>query len=167
VGEIQRDVKDGPKASLDRVLAGEAATDGVPGDFRKRRTQYASTPSTMRKMSPVMARTRIDRCGFDIRIQPLANLVRSDRHGAYGIVATATHEELHRLYSQDWVGSYLPEPVLVETRDGKWRAALCYVAPAQEPRPAISAYIDRIVGPAREYGFPDWYVARLESFRPQ
>jgi uncharacterized protein (DUF1800 family) len=34
-GEIRRDLKDGPKASLDRVLAGKAATDGVPGDFAK------------------------------------------------------------------------------------------------------------------------------------
>ena len=105
--------------------------------------------------------------GFDIRIQPLANLVRSDRHCVYGIVASGTHEQLRRLYSQDWVGTYLPEPVLVETPDGQWRAALCYIAPAGDPRPARNDYIDRIVRPAREYGFPDWYIARLESFRPR
>ncbi|HEV3255968.1 MAG TPA: DUF1800 domain-containing protein [Gemmataceae bacterium] len=34
-GEIQRDLKDGPQASLDRVLAGKAATDGVPEEFQK------------------------------------------------------------------------------------------------------------------------------------
>jgi uncharacterized protein (DUF1800 family) len=34
-GEIRRDLKDGPKASLDRLLAGKAATDGVPEDFHK------------------------------------------------------------------------------------------------------------------------------------
>jgi uncharacterized protein (DUF1800 family) len=34
-GEIQRDLKDGPNKSLDRVLAGTAAADGVPADFRK------------------------------------------------------------------------------------------------------------------------------------
>src|SRR5437588_12336991 len=34
-GEIQRDLKDGPKASIDRVLAGKAATDGVPEEFPK------------------------------------------------------------------------------------------------------------------------------------
>jgi uncharacterized protein (DUF1800 family) len=33
--EIQRDLKDGPQASLDRVLAGKAATAGVPEDFQK------------------------------------------------------------------------------------------------------------------------------------
>jgi uncharacterized protein (DUF1800 family) len=34
-GEIRRDLKDGPQASMDRVLAGKAATDGLPADFRK------------------------------------------------------------------------------------------------------------------------------------
>ena len=105
--------------------------------------------------------------GFDIRIRPRANLVRSDQHCVYGIVASGTHEQLRRLYSQNWVGTYLPEPVLVETLDGQWRAALCYIAPAGESRPASNDYIDRIVGPAREYGFPGWYIARLESFRPR
>src|SRR5437763_16697396 len=32
-GEIRRDLKDGPKASIDRVLAGKARADGVPKDF--------------------------------------------------------------------------------------------------------------------------------------
>src|SRR2546421_1674150 len=63
--------------------------------------------------------------GFDIRIQPLANLVRSEQHCVYGIVAPATHEELHRLYSQGWVGTYLPEPVLVETTDNTCGATFC------------------------------------------
>jgi hypothetical protein len=105
--------------------------------------------------------------GFDIRIEPLANLVRSDQHCVYGIVAPTTHEELRRLYSQEWVGTYLPEPVLVETLDGKWRAAFCYLAPSPAPRPASDDYIDRIVTPARQHGFPEWYIARLESFRPR
>jgi uncharacterized protein (DUF1800 family) len=31
--EIQRDRKEGPKAAIDRILAGKAATDGVPDNF--------------------------------------------------------------------------------------------------------------------------------------
>ncbi len=107
--------------------------------------------------------------GFDIRIQPLANLTRSDQDCVYGIVALATHDELRRLYdyAQDELGAiYLPEPVLVETSDRKWRLALCYVAPAMEPHPPTNDYMERIVGPARYYGFPNWYIARLEAFRP-
>lgn len=105
--------------------------------------------------------------GFDIRIRPRANLVRSDARTVYGIVATATHDELARLYAhaQDVLGElYLPEPVLVETLDGKWRPALCYICPDMNPRPPDRAYVQRILAPARSYGFPGWYLDRLESF---
>jgi len=103
--------------------------------------------------------------GFDIRIQPLANLVRSERHSVYGIVCKTTHRELDRLYTQDWVGTYLPEAVLVETQGGRLIPALCYIAPEMEPAPAADDYVDRIVDPARKYGFPGWYIERLENFR--
>ena len=106
--------------------------------------------------------------GFDIRIEPRANLVRSDRDSVYGILATATHAELARLYAhaKDVLGEvYLPEAVLVETLDGRWRPALCYICPEMRPRPADGAYVDRIAGPARSYGFPEWYVRRIEGFR--
>jgi hypothetical protein len=123
-------------------------------------------PDVLRQAGYVPEHVEVARlAGFDIRIAPLANLVRSEQHCVYGIVARATHEELRRLYSQDWVGTYLPEAVLVETQGGKWRAALCYIAPAMGPGVAADDYIDRIVGPARAHGFPDWYITRLESFR--
>lgn len=106
--------------------------------------------------------------GFDIRIQPRANLIRSDQHCVYGIIAAATHEELQRLYAhaQGVLGEvYLPEAVLIETLDGKWLPALCYICPEMQPRPAAKDYLDRIIKPAKALGFPQWYIARLESFR--
>ena len=105
--------------------------------------------------------------GFDIRIQPRANLIRSDAATVYGIVATATHDELARLYAHahDVLGElYLPEAVLAETLDGRWRPALCYICPHMQPRPPERAYVDRIVAPARSYGFPHWYLEHLQSF---
>jgi len=105
--------------------------------------------------------------GFDIQIRPLATLVHSDQHCVYGIVAPATHEQLRRLYSQDWLGTYLPEPGLIETLNGKWRSAFCYIVPVSDSRPATNDYIERIVGPAKHHGFPAWYITRLESFRPK
>jgi cation transport regulator ChaC len=107
--------------------------------------------------------------GFDIRIQPRANLVRSDRDCVYGIVATATHRQLGRLYAhaKDVLGEvYLPEAVLVQTLDGKTRPALCYIAPDMRATPAAADYVARIVGPARDFRFPDWYVQRLQGFAP-
>jgi hypothetical protein len=97
--------------------------------------------------------------GFDIVIGPLANLVRSDQHSVYGILVTATHAELGRLYdyARDKLGgTYLAEAVLVET-GGTWRAALCYIAPEMEPSPPSSDYIDR-------HGFPAWYLARRDDW---
>lgn len=105
--------------------------------------------------------------GYDIVIRPRANLVQSDEHTVYGILATATHAELDRLYAHahDVLGeTYLPEAVLVETRAGGWAPALTYIAPVMDPRPAARDYVERIVGPAREHEFPGWYVRRLESF---
>lgn len=107
--------------------------------------------------------------GFDITIRPLANLVPSERHCVYGILATGTHDDLDRLYGryvQDELGAtYLPEAVLCQTLDDRWIPALCYIAAPMDSSPATDDYLDRIVKPAREFGFPAWYIERLEGFR--
>lgn len=106
--------------------------------------------------------------GYDIGIQPRANLVRSDRDSVYGIVAAVTHDELDRLYARiqrDFGHTYLPEPVLADTLRGTWVPALTYIAASMEPEPAAHDYIERMVKPARELDFPAWYIERLESFR--
>jgi hypothetical protein len=108
--------------------------------------------------------------GYDIRVAPLANLVPAEEHSVYGILADATHAELERLYAhaRDVLGGvYLPRAVTVETRDGSPVPALCYLAEGMEERPPDPAYLERILGPARQYGFPAWYLERLASFRPR
>lgn len=107
--------------------------------------------------------------GYDIHIGPLANLIPSDQHCVYGIIATTTHEELDRLYThaQEKLGGvYLPEAVIIQTQRGSLRPALCYIAHDIAPAPASDEYIDRIVNPGHAYGFPQWYIDRLNSFRP-
>ncbi|MFQ5955722.1 MAG: gamma-glutamylcyclotransferase family protein [Kiloniellales bacterium] len=126
----------------------------------------------LKKVDYIPSRVEVARLhGFDIRIRPLANLVRSDRHCVYGILATGTHAELDRLYGRyvrDELGAvYLPQAVLCEKLDGTLMPALCYVAPEIEPAQATDDYLDRIIAPAREFGFPDWYIERLEEFRSQ
>ena len=108
--------------------------------------------------------------GFDIQIGPLANLVSSDQHCVYGIIATGTHEELDRLYGKyvlDKLGAvYLPEAVLCERNDGSLIPALVYLNPDMTPAATTDEYLDKITNPARKLGFPDWYIEKLESFRP-
>ncbi len=72
-------------------------------------------------------------------------------------------------------GSYMNSDVLGEVdlaperievaRDGGIVLALCYIAHSMDAKPADDEYVDRIVTAARRYGFPAWYVRRLESFR--
>ena len=122
----------------------------------------------LREVDLVPERWEVGRLGgFGIQIRPRDNLIRSDRDSVYGIATTATHAELARLYAhaRDVLGEvYLPEAVLVQLPSGLWRPCLCYICPDMAVRPADSAYVGRIVGPAREFGFPTWYIDRLESF---
>jgi hypothetical protein len=43
--------------------------------------------------------------------------------------------------------------------------ALCYVSHNMGEGKADPAYVDRILKPANEYGFPKWYLNRIESFK--
>ena len=107
--------------------------------------------------------------GFDIALRPLATLIRSDRHFIYGVLTTATHVELERLYGEDWVRAYLPEAVIVTTRDGAIHPALCYIAPSRTGcstgEAPFERYLDHIIEPARQLGFPAWYIERLEMLK--
>ena len=108
--------------------------------------------------------------GYEITIGALANLVDSPGAAVWGVVATATHDELERLYAhaQNVLGGvYLPRPVLVTTDAGEVEPALCYVADDLPQGNASAAYVERILEPARELGFPEEYIERLESFLPR
>ncbi len=107
--------------------------------------------------------------GFDIHIGPLANLRPSPADTVYGVIAEATHDELDRLYThaRDVLGGvYRPEAVVCHDDAGRLHPALCYLADDLGTAPPAPDYVDRIVEPARAFGFPAWYVERLESFRP-
>ena len=107
--------------------------------------------------------------GYDIEINPIVNLFKSDKECVYGIVTMATHEELENLYEHARKvlgGNYLPEAVLVKTNEGMWVSALVYIAneiPAKKP---TDEYITKIVEAGEEYGIPAWYLDKIETFRP-
>jgi len=103
--------------------------------------------------------------GFDIAARPLATLVPSRDLTVWGILATATHDELARLYGRDWVRAYLPEAVVVTTDDGGIHPALCYIAPGPTAERPFENYLERIRHAARGLGFPQSYLSRLENLR--
>ena len=109
--------------------------------------------------------------GHALRIAPLANLVKHKGGIVYGILAQLSHDELQRLYQEHarkkLGGVYLPEAVLVSRTDGLVAAALCYISPNMKDEKANPAYVERILQPARAYGFPRWYLKQIESFKTE
>jgi hypothetical protein len=108
--------------------------------------------------------------GFDLVIAPRANLVRRSTSVVWGVLATATHAELDRLYRDHAQGvlgeTYLPEAIVATDETGRLRPAMTYIAPAMIDRPADRAYVERIAGPAERLGFPDWYIRKIRNFAP-
>ena len=105
--------------------------------------------------------------GFELRVRPRVNLVRAERSCVYGTLAALTHEEIAGLYAyiEETFGlKYFPEPLLVETLDGAYRPALCYVARHMDEAPAEQAYVKQLAECVRALGLPEWYAAHVESF---
>jgi len=107
--------------------------------------------------------------GYRLVIQPFANLVPDAACQAYGILTKLSHAELDRLYDeharQTLGAEYRPEAVLAFNIENALMPALCYMAHDMKPAAPDPDYVDRILDPAREYGFPADYVADIEAYR--
>ncbi|WP_100962494.1 hypothetical protein [Bosea sp. FBZP-16] len=104
--------------------------------------------------------------GYELQISPLMNLVRNDRQAAYGLLLLLTHDEIEHVYGQ-LKAKYYPYPVLARDREGRERAALCYLLPKLEPGQAEAQYVTNLLEPATALGFPGWYLDRIRSFLPR
>jgi hypothetical protein len=107
--------------------------------------------------------------GYKLTIAPLANLDHKKQGIVYGILTQLMHDELDRLYQEHAKGKlggeYLPEAVIVYQLNGIYAPALCYISHKMKQATADPAYVDRILKPAQEYGFPKWYLNQIESFK--
>jgi cation transport regulator ChaC len=103
--------------------------------------------------------------GFDIRISPYVNLVRSAGHTVFGMLMEVTHAELERTYSQ-LKAMYLPEAVIVSDSAGHLRPALCYIVPDMPPGQAEADHVEMLAVAAERLGFPQWYLSKIRSFLP-
>jgi hypothetical protein len=64
--------------------------------------------------------------GFQLRIGNRATLVPIPSERVFGVVASLSHTELERLYSDPSVQAYKPEAVLAHLLNGETLAALCF-----------------------------------------
>ena len=108
--------------------------------------------------------------GFDVVATPLVTLKGAADSHVYGIACQSEWLIIERLYGARWPyraggpSQYVPTAVLLTSTSESSRVwpALCYIAPADRPVRPDAAYLNRVVEPARAYGFPQWYVERLQ-----
>ncbi|MFQ5995307.1 MAG: gamma-glutamylcyclotransferase family protein [Acidiferrobacterales bacterium] len=107
--------------------------------------------------------------GYRLVIAPLANLVTDHSSEAFGILTKLTHAELDGLYvahAQEKLGAiYRPEAVIVLTDENKPIPTLCYLSHDMQPSTPDPAYVERILDPAKQYGFPSYYLDHIASFK--
>ena len=105
--------------------------------------------------------------GYELSIRPRVNLARSECASVYGSVAALTPNEISRLYQELEIKfglKYLPEPVIVETLDGVFLPALCYIAPHMDDSAPAPEYVRQLAACVRELGLPERYALHVESF---
>ena len=101
--------------------------------------------------------------GFQLRIGNRATLVPAPSGRVFGLVASLSHIDLERLYSEPSVSAYRPEAVLVHLSSGEVLAALCFNLP-EPPSPAErnSDYASKLRSLAEQLNFPAEYVASIQ-----
>jgi hypothetical protein len=100
--------------------------------------------------------------GFELRIGSRATLLPSPGGRVFGVVASLSHEELERLYSEPSVQAYRAEAVLVQLGDGALLPALCYnLLEPPAPGEHDADYASRLRQLADRLGFPADYVASV------
>ena len=123
-------------------------------------------PDVMAKSSVNPAHVEIAQLqGYDIALDPHANIFPCTFSSVYGILVRATHEELDRMYGVSGVGVFLPEAVLVTVNNEHWIPALCFMPPGRNEQSPDQAYLDRLIEAAALRGLPQEYIARLGRFK--
>lgn len=108
--------------------------------------------------------------GYELRIRPRVNLVRSDSALVYGSLFKLTHDEIRKLYAnleQAFGLKYLPEAVLTESLNGNFRPALCCIAPYMEDSEPKIEYLRQMATAVRTIGLPEYYAVQIESLQTQ
>jgi hypothetical protein len=101
--------------------------------------------------------------GFQLRIGNRATLVPISSERVFGVVASLSHSELERLYSEPGVQAYKPEAVLAHFLNGESLAVLCFnlVEPpsVDEHNPE---YATKLRALAARLQFPLDYVSSIQ-----
>lgn len=125
-------------------------------------------PEVMSRVGHVAAQWEVSYVsGFEFSVAPRASLRAAPGRCAFGIATPMTHAKLDAMYATQSHGeTYLPRAMLASDLSGKLRPVMCYIVANMAPGAVDADYVRMISEPARQYGFPEWYVRHIESFIP-
>ena len=103
--------------------------------------------------------------GYGLRIGERATLVRRADSRAYGVMMEIASSEVAKLYAEQSVAGYLPEPVTVELNDGTKVEATCYNLPFDEVTGTNDEYADALLELATRIGLPESYLDQVRRGR--
>lgn len=106
--------------------------------------------------------------GLELTVGPLANLEEKEGARAYGLLARLSHDDLDKLYGGDTAALqgavYLPEAVLVHTKEGLAVPAMTYVCPALSGASPDPEYVAKLVIAAEGLRLPANYISHIRAF---
>ena len=93
--------------------------------------------------------------GYRLSIGKNATLLREENSRTYGIVCSLTHEDIHRLYADRGLISYVPEAITARTDEGRSFAAISYVLLTPPHEDEINNdYYQALASCMKAYGLP-------------
>ena len=101
--------------------------------------------------------------GYALRIGERATLVRRPDSRAYGAMMVITPSEATRLYAEESVADYMPEPVIVELMDGTQVEATCYNLPRDKVAGTNKDYAEILLDLATRLNFPAAYLDEIKQ----
>ena len=101
--------------------------------------------------------------GYGLRIGERATLVRRPNGRAYGAIMDIALNEATKLYAEESVADYLPEPVTVELMDGTEVEVTCYNLPSAKVTGTNKAYAKSLLQVASRLGLPDAYLDEIRE----
>ena len=99
--------------------------------------------------------------GFGLRIGERATLVPRAKSRAYGALMEIASSEVARLYAEESVAGYLPEPVIVELKNGAQVEATCYNLPVDEVTGTNDEYAAALLELATRMDLPESYLDQI------
>ena len=63
--------------------------------------------------------------GYQLRVGKMATLLRDNNAQAFGMVYSLTHDEITSLYEGSGLTEYVPESIVIQTKENQTISALC------------------------------------------